>query len=57
MQWRCPHCECDNLEYDDVEFYDDQCFFPRKCKNCWAEWEERYQLEFIWHENVETKGE
>lgn len=52
QQWVCPICGSMNLSYEDVEFYDDQCFFPRRCKDCEAEGEERYSLEFIWHEEV-----
>ena len=52
-QWKCPCCKSENLDYWAVEFYDDQCYFPRECQNCWAEGEEWYSLEFIWHENIE----
>lgn len=55
-QWKCPVCESDNLEYGVVEFYDDQCYFPRICQSCGAEWEEWYSMEFIWHENLYDKN-
>ena len=51
-QWKCPICDWENLDYGSVEFYDDQCYFPRECGDCWAEWEEWYSMEFIWHERV-----
>jgi hypothetical protein len=54
--WVCPCCHKMNLAYEEIEFYDDQWFFPRTCRECWAEWEERYQLEFIWHENINTEN-
>lgn len=54
-QWTCPCCQSDNLEYGAVEFYDDQCYFPRTCNNCKTEWEEWYSLDFIWHENLYDK--
>lgn len=54
-QWRCPHCWKDNLDYGCVEFYDDQCYFPRDCENCWATWEEWYSMDFIGHENINTE--
>lgn len=55
-QWKCPRCWGENLDYGTVEFYDDQCYFPRECKNCKAEWEEWYSMEFIGHENVNTEN-
>lgn len=48
-QWECPCCNGDNLEYGKVEFYDDQLFFPRTCKDCKTEGEEWYNMEFIEH--------
>lgn len=51
-QWTCPCCWSNYLDYGSVEFYDDQCYFPRECGDCWAEWEEWYSMEFIWHERV-----
>lgn len=53
--WVCPHCGKMNLDYEKVEFYDDQCFFPRECRECHALGEEWYAMEFIWHENVNTE--
>lgn len=50
--WKCPHCWGECLNYGKIEFYDNQCLFPRTCENCGTEWEERYNMEFIWHENV-----
>lgn len=50
--WVCPCCEGENLTYDKIQFEGDQCYFPRKCDDCWAKWEERYNMDFIWHENV-----
>ena len=55
QQWQCPVCKTNNLRYGTIEFYDDQCYFPRRCANCMSEWEERYQMEFIWHENLYDK--
>ena len=54
-QWRCPHCWGENLDYGSVDFYDDQCYFPRDCTECWASGEEWYSMEFIWHENINTE--
>ena len=54
-QWECPICKSDNLEYWTVEFYDNQCYFPRECQKCWASWEEWYSMDFIWHENLLDK--
>lgn len=54
-QWECPCCWSNNLEYGAVEFYDDQCYFPRICYDCKATWEEWYSMEFIWHENINTE--
>lgn len=54
-QWRCPHCWGENLDYGEVDFYDDQCYFPRDCPDCGASWEEWYSMDFIWHENVNTE--
>ena len=51
-QWECPCCHSGNLEYWTIDFYDDQCYFPRTCEDCGAEWEEWYAMEFIWHENI-----
>ena len=51
-QWDCPCCKKSNLEYGSVDFYDDQCYFPRTCPDCGAQWEEWYSMDFIWHENV-----
>lgn len=50
--WVCPCCDKASLDYDEVEFYDDQCYFPRKCQNCWATGEEWYSMDFIGHEEV-----
>lgn len=55
-QWKCPCCHSDNLEYWTMEFEDDQCYFPRLCEDCGAQWEEWYSMEFTWHENVLDKG-
>lgn len=52
FQWTCPCCGGENLTYDAIELEGDQCYFPRTCENCGAEWEERYYMEFSWHENV-----
>ena len=49
QQGKCPYCNGSNLEYGKVEFYDDQLFFPRTCKDCKAEGEEWYNMEFIEH--------
>lgn len=54
-QWECPCCWSNNLEYGAVEFYDDQCYFPRTCYDCKAEWEEWYSMEFIEHTNLYDK--
>ena len=54
-QWECPCCWSNNLEYWEVEFYDDQCYFPRTCYDCKAEWEEWYSMEFIEHTNLYDK--
>ena len=51
--WVCPCCEGENLTYDAIQFEGDQCYFPRECDDCWAKWQERYNMDFIWHENVE----
>ena len=55
QQWKCPICNWDNLNYWSVEFYDDQCYFPRECEDCKTEWQEWYQMEFTWHENLYDK--
>lgn len=52
QQWTCPCCKSSNLDYGTVDFYDDQCFFPRECLDCWATWEEWYSMYFVWHERV-----
>lgn len=52
-QWICPCCWSDYLDYGSVDFYDDQCGFPRECTNCKAEWKEWYSMEFIEHEIYE----
>lgn len=54
-QWECPCCWSNNLEYGAVEFYDDQCYFPRTCYDCKVEWEEWYSMEFIEHTNLYDK--
>lgn len=51
-QWECPCCKKENLEYGTLQFYDDQCYFPRECPDCGASWEEWYSMEFICHDNV-----
>lgn len=50
--WVCPCCWEDLGEYDAIELSGDQCYYPWKCYNCWARWEEWYNMDFIWHENV-----
>ena len=54
-QWECPCCHSGNLEYWEVEFYDDQCYFPRTCYDCKATWEEWYTMDFSWHYNMFDK--
>ena len=54
--WVCPCCEGENLTYDAIQFEGDQCYFPRVCENCGAKWEERYNMDFIWHENIEKNN-
>ena len=53
FQWTCPCCGGENLTYDAIELEGDQCYFPRTCEKCGAKWEEWYNMDFIWHENVE----
>ena len=48
-QWICPCCEGENLEYGAIELEWDQCYFPRRCVDCRAEWEEWYSMDFIEH--------
>ena len=52
-QWICPFCKGENLEYWTIELEWDQCYFSRECSNCWCKGEERYNMEFIWHENLQ----
>ena len=52
-QWKCPCCWSNNLDYGSVEFYDDQCWFPRDCLDCKANWMEWYSMEFIEHDVYE----
>ena len=52
-QWTCPCCWSNNLDYESVEFHDDQCWFPRECMDCKAEWMEWYSMDFIEHEIYE----
>ena len=50
--WVCPYCEGEDLDYKQVQFEGDQCYFPWKCCKCGAKWEEWYNMDFIWHENL-----
>lgn len=50
--WVCPYCDGENFTYGAIELEGDQCYFPRTCEDCWAKWEEWYNMDFIWHENV-----
>ena len=45
-QWECPCCRGDNLDYGSMEIEWEYAFYPRTCCDCWAQWEERYYLEF-----------
>lgn len=51
--WVCPCCNEEYFEYGAIQLEGDQCYFPRTCEKCGAKWEEWYNMDFIWHENVE----
>ena len=50
--WVCPFCKGENFTYGSIELEGEQCFFPRECEDCGAKWEEWYNMDFIWHENL-----
>lgn len=54
MYWLgiCPFCKGENFNYEPIQFEGDQCYFPRECCKCGAKWEEWYNMDFIWHENL-----
>ena len=52
FMWVCPCCKQETLDYDSIQLEWDQAYFPRHCYTCWAKWEERYNMDFTWHENV-----
>lgn len=51
--WVCPFCEGENFNYGPIQLEWDQCYFPRECCECGSKWEEWYNMDFIWHENLE----
>ena len=50
----CPKCGEIGLVYQPIEYIDDMCYFPYKCKECGQEGEEWYRLEFQGH-NIYTE--
>lgn len=57
-QGECPHCmEVGCLDYDAVQFVDDQCYFPWTCKECGLQGEEWYRLEFNGHNIITEEGD
>ena len=62
-QGDCPYCKGNNLDYGTMEIDWEYAFYPRTCCDCWAEWEERYYLEFSeqvlthkWHKKKKKEG-
>jgi len=50
--WVCPHCWGENLNYGSIELESESAFFPRVCEDCWAEWNEWYELSYYDQEVV-----
>lgn len=54
----CPVCNQDSaLEYAEIEFDGDMCWFPWRCKECGAEGEEWYILTFTGHNVYNEEGD
>ena len=53
----CPFCNGDNLEYKEVAFDGDMCYFPWECLDCKHEGEEWYSLNFIGHNVIDEIGD
>lgn len=51
--WVCPYCNKMQLNYEELQLENESCCFPRTCGNCWAEWLERYTLEYDCQELTE----
>ncbi len=52
IQWKCPICKSDNLEYGSLELEWENCYYPRTCEDCWAKWNEWYELSYCEQEVV-----
>lgn len=51
--WVCPFCKEESLDYWPIQLEGDQCYFKWECDNCKAKGEEWYNMDFIWHENLQ----
>lgn len=54
----CPICNQDSaLDYAEIQFDGDMCWFPWRCGECGAEGEEWYKLTFIGHNVYNEEGD
>lgn len=53
-QGECPKCGGYNLDYGAIQYTDEMCYYPYKCKKCGQEGQEWYRLEFQGH-NIFTE--
>lgn len=50
----CPVCGSENIKYDALEVKENEVYYPALCKDCYATWEEYYNLIFSGHYNIEN---
>tara|TARA_R110002020_G_scaffold182352_1_gene377723 strand:- start:490 stop:714 length:225 start_codon:yes stop_codon:yes gene_type:complete len=40
----CPKCESEEIEYRELEWLDESCYFPSSCLDCKLEFKEHYNV-------------
>ncbi len=52
----CPVCDNESIQYGEVSFEGEQCYFPWTCLYCGQTGEECYNMEFVGH-NIDFDDE
>ena len=56
VQGWCPICKEECLDYGEVVFEGESCYFPWKCDECGLEGREWYSLSFVGHSVYDENG-